>query len=148
MAYELTVAAQLADVQAALGIIPSTSVAAYGAVGDGVANDRAAIAAADAVGPVVFTEGTYLVSTNLTITNDVTFLPGAKLLIPNGVTVTFSGYVQAGAQWIFQRTGTGAVALNPAKNAQALAEWWGCAVGADCWADITAALASGAKVVE
>lgn len=148
MAYELTVAAQLADVQAALGIIPSTSVAAYGAVGDGVANDRAAIAAADAVGPVVFTEGTYLVSTNLTITNDVTFLPGAKLLIPNGVTVTFSGHVQAGAQWIFQRTGTGAVALNPAKNAQALAEWWGCAVGADCWADITAALASGAKVVQ
>jgi hypothetical protein len=101
------------------------SVKDFGAVGDGVANDYAALAAADATGSFTISKGLYLVSTSLTINSDVRFDSGARLIIPTGVTVTFNGNVDAGVWQIFQCTGTGAVVFNWNKTWCGYAEWWG-----------------------
>jgi hypothetical protein len=83
------------------------SVKDYGAVGDGVADDRAAFNTA-ASGFIV-PPGTYLIGSSVSI-GDVEFLPGASLSIANGATVTFTGSVIAPEAKIFALTGTGAVA--------------------------------------
>lgn len=97
----------------------------FGAVGDGVTNDRNALAAADTQGSFTLTPGNYKIESNLTITNGVTFLPGSRLVIPNGVTVTFSGPLSAGVFQIFSCTGTGAVVLNHRYTPRGYPEWWG-----------------------
>lgn len=97
----------------------------YGAATDGTTNARPAFVLADAVGPMVISEGNYLISSSITITNNVRFSKGAKLIIPTGVTVTFNGHVDAGVFQIFQCTGTGAVVLSADKNFVGYAEWWG-----------------------
>jgi hypothetical protein len=97
----------------------------FGAVGDGVADDRAALVLADAAGPFRLSPGSYKVSANLTITNDIVVAPGAKLVIPNAVTVTINGQVLAGVQHIFQCTGTGAVVISAQKTRTGYPEWWG-----------------------
>jgi hypothetical protein len=97
----------------------------YGAATDGVTNARAAFVSADAAGPFVVSEGNYLISSSITIANDVTFEPNGVLIIPNGVTVTFTGYVSAGIDQIFSCTGTGAVVFNAVKNYEGYSEWWG-----------------------
>jgi hypothetical protein len=97
----------------------------FGAAGNGVANDRAAIALADATGGFRFTAGSYLISSSITIASDISFDAGARLIIPTGVTVTFTGCVTAGVSQIFQCTGTGAVAFNWNKTWAGCAEWWG-----------------------
>lgn len=114
----------------------------FGARGDGVANDRAAIAAAAAIGPIRFDEGRYLVSSNLTIVNDVTFMPGARLVIPTGVTVTFSGAVNADVAQIFECTGTGKVVFNWIRTWKGYPEWWGAKgdLSVDCFPSIQASL--------
>lgn len=71
------------------------------AVGDGTADDRAALAAADALGPAEGSPGkTYRIASNLTLANG--WRPnGSKLKPASGVTVTVSGPVEAGLyQWI------------------------------------------------
>jgi hypothetical protein len=73
----------------------TVSVKDFGAVGDGVTDDTSAIQAADATGiGVTFTKGTYLVSTNTTLSNEVIFERGATLKIPSGVTVTCNGIIR------------------------------------------------------
>lgn len=81
-----------------------------GAAIDGTTDARAALAVADGLGPFHLTPGLYLVASNLTITNRVVVDPGARLVIPSGVTVTFVGGVDAGDYQIFNIAGTGGVA--------------------------------------
>jgi hypothetical protein len=101
------------------------TVSDYGAATNGTTNARAAFVTADAAGPMIVGAGNYLISTSLTITNDVTFEPNGVLVIPNGVTVTFNGNVISGIDQIFSCSGTGAVVINPVKNNVGYAEWWG-----------------------
>lgn len=77
---------------------------------DGATDARAAIATVAALGPIEITPGLYLIGSNLTFTNHVKFFPGARFVIPNGVTVTFAGGLDAPAQQIFNLSETGAVA--------------------------------------
>jgi len=81
-----------------------------GATPDGVTNSRAAFAAADAVAPITISPGLYLIGSNITLTRHVTFTSGARLVIPSGVTVTFSGGMTAPDMQVFNISGTGAVA--------------------------------------
>ena len=114
------------------------SIKASGAVGDGVADDRAALAAADALGHIVLPAGNYLIASNITVTNSIWFEPGAVLVIPNGVTVTLNGYLHAVVYQIFNCTGTGKVVPNARKTPMGYPEWWG--AKADQSVDCLAAL--------
>ena len=104
---------------------PVQTVRDRGAATDGTTDARAAFVACDAIGPVVVPSGSYLIATNLTIANAISFAPGAKLVIPNGVTVTFNGTIEAGPFQIFQCTGTGAVAIDGRATPSGWGEWWG-----------------------
>lgn len=98
------------------------SVLDFGAVGDGATNDLSAILATDTEGPFTFTRGTYRVASNLTIANDIEFMPGAVVYVDAGVTLTLSGSVVAGPTKIFDGPGT----VNGfAKNWTLLPEWFG-----------------------
>jgi hypothetical protein len=75
------------------------SVKAYGAVGDGVTNDRTAIAAANTAaaaaggGTLFFPPGTYLVGSSLTFSSTVSLLgagSGISILAPSAAGVTLS----------------------------------------------------------
>lgn len=102
------------------------------AVGDGVADDHAAIAAADAIGPFRFPRGSFLVGASITINSDVEFMPGALLVVPAGVTVTINGSVRGPIDLLFNVTAGGVVVLDAGKNAERYVEWWGGTAGADC----------------
>lgn len=106
----------------------------YGAVGDGVTDDRNAIntmltnLTSDFTNfELYFPKGSYLIGSNLTIPTGVAlrFHAGAKFVIPNGVTVTMTNTeLLAGRQQIFQCTGTGTVA-GTVRNDLIFPEWWG-----------------------
>lgn len=81
----------------------------YGATGDGVTNDSAAFEAVDALGPFVVPAGTYKISSDITIDNNVVFQAGAILSVDSGKTVTFLSPVNAPDTQIF--SGSGSVSL-------------------------------------
>lgn len=94
------------------------------AVSDGSTDARAAILAADAVGPVVLPPGTYAIASNMTLSNKITFDPGAKLKPASGITVTLSGGVYASLnQHIFDESAGGSI--NVDKMPDVRPDWWG-----------------------
>ncbi len=113
------------------GFASFADVMDHGGVGNGSTDDRAAIAACDALGiGIIFRGGhTYKIGSNLTITSAVIFGEGAKLLIPTGVLVTLNGSILAAPlEWIFTFTGTGAITFGAAVNF-ANVEWFGAGMG-------------------
>jgi hypothetical protein len=99
----------------------NVSATDFGAVGDGVTNDRAALVAGVAGGTgLILPEGTYRVSSSMTFSVPVEFRPGAKLSIDAGQTVTFSkGIIAHEYSQLFMGSGTVA-GLRFARP-----EWWG-----------------------
>jgi hypothetical protein len=113
--------------------------------GNGTTDDRAALATADAAAAVDLPVGDYLVSSSVAFTRRMTFRPGARLIIPNGVTVTFSGGISAPTDQIFVCSGMGNVGFSANKVDEVYPEWWGCTVNdatADCLPALTAAVAA------
>ena len=101
----------------------------FGAVGDGVTDDVGAFFDAGSTGKTIrVPSGDYLIGSSTTISSQIEFDAGAKLLIGNGVTVAFTGQVVSGPYQIFQCTGTGAVTFNEAKTSEGYPEWWGALV--------------------
>lgn len=74
------------------GAMPS--VVDFGAVGDGVTDDRAAFAAADANGRFSVPYGTYLIGSNLTISSDITFEQAGQLKSASGVVIDINGLIR------------------------------------------------------
>ena len=83
--------------------------------------------------------GTYVVDRNLVVTGDVLLLPGARIEIAAGCTLTFVGDFQAPAAPVF--TGSGQADLNSSRALVARPEWWG-AKGSDPAMDCLPALRS------
>ena len=86
------------------------SVKDFGAVGDGVANDTAAFAAAvaaSATGTILVPSGTYRIGTNLTIprTHGLWFSVSGIMSIDSGVTLAINGSVDAPDAQIFAGAG-------------------------------------------
>ncbi|WDA36396.1 hypothetical protein [Sphingobium sp. YC-XJ3] len=83
--------------------------APYSATGDGVADDRTALAAADAAayaaGRPLYITGNHRVSSDLTLQSDLFFV-GGKLTVDSGKTVTCRGEVSAPTQQVFAGAGT------------------------------------------
>lgn len=123
--------AVLRTLQAKLNDTPS--VQDYGVIGDGTTDERGAIAAlltllGSGQYEMFFPGGyTYKIGSNLTIPRNATLRMGngAKLLIPDGVTLTLSGGdLRAGRTQVFQCTGTGKV-VGTIANDTIFPEWWG-----------------------
>lgn len=104
-----------------------SSVRDFGATGNGSTNDGPAILTASTAGPVIIPPGTYLVSVSIVLPNAVQFMPGAKLSIASGQTVTFSGPLIAGVGQIF--SGAGAVSIAAGFTTTGYPEWWGAVTG-------------------
>lgn len=115
----------------------------YGAVGNGVVNDATALLLACTESDTVrIPAGTYLIGTSIVLPAEVIFDAGAKLLIGNGITVTFNGCVNAGVYQIFQCSGTGEVVFDWRFTNEGYPEWWGAASdgATDCLAGMQASL--------
>lgn len=95
----------------------------------------------------VLAAGDYGVDRDLTVTGDVLLLPGARIEVARGRTLTFAGDFQAPASRVF--TGAGRVDLNRSRALVARPEWWG-AVGddaaVDCLPALEAAIAAHGRV--
>lgn len=103
----------------------------YGAVGDGVADDTAAIVAANAFaatngGSVYFPPGTYRVAANTALTQPTIFEARALLKPEAGATVTISGAITALPEAIFDAAAGGAFSV--IGDGEVYANWW---TGAD-----------------
>jgi hypothetical protein len=117
-----------------LKALGAASVADYGIKGDGTTDNSAAIvamfAALDSGGTpyqVNFPKGDYLVSANIAASSlaALLFHRGARLVVPNGVTVTLNGaQLKAERQQVFRCTGTGKI-VGYMANEVIYPEWWG-----------------------
>lgn len=97
---------------------------------DGTTDARAAIALAIVGGDCLFTAGTYRIASNITLTGNLRFAKGAKLKPDIGVTVTISGWVEAGLYQIFDTSASGSFAnVGGGSTATPITtvypEWWG-----------------------
>ena len=114
----------------------------FGAVGDGVTDNTTAIQNALNAGNNIFLgEGTYLIKTDITVsdTKKIIFANNAKIKINDGVTVTFNGQIDAGLHQIFEYVGTGAV-VNLTQEVFTI--WWGGDIGAQINAAVAALLSN------
>lgn len=95
----------------------------FGATGDGTTNDRDYINAADTAGDFIVPSGTYLIGSNLTISNNIIFLPGAVLKPDTGVTLTINGTISAGDYQIFDLSSSTSIAFGTQR--ESLITWFG-----------------------
>jgi len=84
-------------------------------IGDGSTNSRAALTAADADGPITLPPGTYAVATNLTLTNNVKFEPGAVFKPASGVALTIPSFTADDTQQVFDLSAGGTVVVTNQK---------------------------------
>ena len=121
------------------GGVGEVAITTYGADDTGASAITGALTAAllDSDN-LVFPEGTYRVSESVTIPARVRFLQGAKLSIDTGVTVTFTGAIDAGLWQIFSWAGTGKVVLGQDSTLITVPQWWGASTTATAAANSTA----------
>lgn len=118
------------------------------AISDGSTDARAAILAANAEGPVYLPPGNYAVASNMTLTNNIKFEPGAKLKPASGVVVTLDGsYTAEDTQYVFDISAGGSFVINA--RSYVTTKHFG-ALGdnvADDTSETNAAINSGAKEI-
>ena len=114
------------------------SIVAFGGVGDGVTDNTAAFAAAEAEGnPLIIPKGTYLLDADETLSIPLMF-QGGKIQVETGRTLTINSWFWAKHYQIF--TGAGTVDISGAILDYVVPQWWG-ALG-DSSTNDTAAFAS------
>lgn len=123
----------------------------FGAVGDGVTDDKAAIAAAITYSDAVrFPSGSYRISSNITFTRGKTFYfdDGADLSIDTGIVVSIGGQISAGSHAVFSGLGTVVAAGDYTYgNGRYNVKWWG-ATGDGSTDDTTAIQAACTAVTQ
>ncbi|WP_374944718.1 hypothetical protein [Sphingomonas sp.] len=92
---------------------------------------------------IVLAAGSYRVDRDMTVTGDVLLMPGVRIDVARGSTLTFTGDFQASAAPVF--AGAGRVDLNVSRVLTARPEWWGAVAGdprIDCLPALEAAIAA------
>lgn len=97
----------------------------FGAVANGVVDDKNAFVACDAVGSFTVPAGSYKIGSNITFNNHVTMVDGAILIVGSGVTVTFAGGFSAPIAQVFNTSGTGEIVFDWRFTSEGYPEWWG-----------------------
>lgn len=124
----------------------------FGAVGDGTTSVVGVLATANAANPpyLTFPAGRYLVDASITINMPVRMDPGARFVIPTGVTLTISDSFESGVGYRFECSGTGKVVFGKNSMAEGYPEWWGATTNlmTDASAAFTAALLAVPGVVQ
>lgn len=95
------------------------------------------------VAGTVLAAGDYAVDRDLVVAGDVLLLPGARIDVAAGCTLTFAGDFQAPAGLVF--TGPGRIDLNRSRALAARPEWWGAKgddPATDCLPALQAAIAA------
>lgn len=115
----------------------------FGATGNGSTDDRTAIfnansAANSASGILYFPQGTYRISSNITLSAVPSF-DGGILTVDSGIVVQFTKQIKAPIKQIFSGAGTIRMALN---GAYCPVEWWGAGQGSNDSTAINAAINS------
>jgi hypothetical protein len=97
----------------------------FGAVGDGVTDNRAVLNTANSIGVALYIPpGTYLVNSALTLSVPLFFDSGAILKPAAGITITINGAVVAGLWKIFDQSAGGTIA-GRVRAAAIYPEWFG-----------------------
>lgn len=117
-------------------------------VGTGVlaSDTRAQLPAArpaEGLSATVLQAGIHRVTANTTLHGDLMLLPGARIEVAAGRTLTIAGHFSAPLSHVF--TGSGRVDLNHSRTPAAYPEWWGAAPDdgdTDCLPALTACLAA------
>ena len=105
---------------------PLTSLKAFGASGDGQADDTAAVRAAAASGSeIVVPKGVYRIAGGLAFKAPVRFDHGAVIDAAPGAVIQFGGGVVAGPHQIFALAEGARVALASTAGSIGYPEWWG-----------------------
>src|SRR5579863_1640293 len=122
----------------------------FGATGNGTTNDQPAFLLTNGVSDdILVPPGTYLISSNLTLSNRFIFQPGAVLKIAAGATVTFNNGIEAGVFQIFNclpvsgPNAAGLVVFNLRFQEKGYPEWWGAVTNSsstDCLPSINACI--------
>jgi len=100
------------------------SVKDFGAVGNGVANDKAAFELVTS-GQLYVPPGTYNFTADTTISANLDIAPGAVLKPASGVKVNLENVPTAGLYQIFDRSAGGAVQFVTSGTPEVFVEWWG-----------------------
>lgn len=106
----------------------SVGVKDFGAVGNGVADDRAAFllaVAATAGAELTVPRGTYRFAANTTLTAHLVMQPGAILRPAAGVKIILTAGVTASPVQCFDRSAGGAIEFSGAGIPEVFVEWWG-----------------------
>ena len=108
---------------------------------NGAADCTAALVAANATGKqMVVPNGTYLVSSSVTLTD--VFMNGGILKPANGVTITIKGAFRSLYRKCFDTSLGGIIVFDPVSPTIALSEWWGAIVNDSSTGAMNANLAS------
>jgi len=124
--YLLTAATAQAGAMAILSpsVAQAAPLAGDQADASGQRDSSASLARAGQAGPVTLGPGTYRVDASITIAHHLSFLPGARLRLAAGVTVTLAGCLSAAPLQIFE--GPGGIAFpTGAAPLEGYPEWWG-----------------------
>ena len=116
---------------------------AAGALATGLPQAASAAALADSPNGIVLGPGDHPVGANITIKTDILLLPGARIVVAPGRTLTVLGDFSAPVAPVF--TGPGRIDLNTSRAPAAHPEWWGAVTGdaaADCLPALAACLAA------
>ncbi len=120
----------------------------YGAVGTGLTDDRHAFVAAQTAcgtsGFLYVPPGTYLISSNLTITSPILLALGAKLKPASGVTITLNAPLAVPLAQCFDPSAGGSIRFGTWRPDKIFPQWWGATGAGDdgVTADTTAILAA------
>lgn len=112
-----------------VAVFTSSDPRSLGADSTGATDARSYFVTVDALSECYLSPGTYLISSNLTLSGHWRFAKGAKLKPASGVTITIAGPITAGLYQIFDSSAGGTIVFGAGSTEALYVEWWGALAG-------------------